>query len=74
LLIGLYLNQHRVRTRQSYVALCGARDAFGESVPAQYFEALYDDPEEAKAQHAMHVSRVRFESARSQERHDWEGG
>ena len=65
LLIGLYLNQNRVRTRQAYVYLTAIRDAFSETVPAGYFDALYDDPDEALAQHAMHVSRVQFERSRT---------
>jgi hypothetical protein len=54
-----------VRTRQAYVYLTAIRDAFAETVPAGYFDALYDDPDEARAQHSLHVSRVQFEKARA---------
>lgn len=47
--------------------LCAARDAMQEAIPLPYFEALFDDPVEAQAQHAMHESRIRFENRRREE-------
>lgn len=56
--MGLLLNSQRQRTRRSYDMLRAIKDAFEPTVPAEYFAALYDDPEEAEAMYAIHADRV----------------
>ena len=34
------------------------KDAFVSTLPADYFRALYDDPEEADAMFNLHMARV----------------
>lgn len=36
------------------------QDAFQDTIPLTYFQALCDDPEEAEALHNLHKDRVRF--------------
>ena len=58
MLLGLWLNADRQQLRQAYIVLRGTQDASAEETPEAYFQAIYDDPMQAKAEHTMHVSRV----------------
>jgi hypothetical protein len=60
-LLGLRACQQRVELRRAYTMMRAVQDAFSDTVPEVYFQALYDDPEEAKAMHELHKSRVSFQ-------------
>ena len=58
-LFGLYLNRDREETLLAYNVLLAIRDAFSATLGVDYFTAILDDPDEARAMHNLHCNRVR---------------
>jgi len=58
--LALELDQTRAMWRQAWPIALGIHMAL-EEIPLAAFHAIYDDPEEAEAQHALHEARKRVE-------------
>ena len=62
-LFGLWLNREREGLRRGYDVLRAVREALGGGpIGEEYFDAIFDDPAEAQAMHALHASRFRAEA------------
>jgi len=53
LLLALSECQERVEVRRAFQMVRAIQDSFSDVIPLTYFQALYDDPEEAQAMHNL---------------------
>lgn len=67
LFCGLLVHARRIELRRGYVLLRAVKDALSDEIPADYFQALSADEEEAAALYNLHQSRVAWERRQAQQ-------